>query len=408
MTQVLEAPAKPTARPATQPKATRLDGIDGLRALAALIVLLFHMYGQAGGPELRIHRVNLFRPLFDGWAAVNLFLVLSGFCLFWPFADRPGKPRRPLELKEYVRRRSVRILPTYYASLAFTAALGFIFPRITGDPRFLPDTLHSLVSHLLLLNVWFPKDLNSWNSVTWSLSLEWTWYAAFPLAVLLFRRIGADRGFLVLAGLCIGYRVAIRLLLGTSDHYNALHGHEVNAGFAVRTFVVGRLFEFGVGMYVAAWVARGRQLPGWLVDGGIFVVLGLLVAGHLATPVDPFLPVRDVLYGSAGAALLLLICAARQNPVRWLLSHRSSVWLGQFSYTLYLFHLAMLAVAASWFRHLGFKMESLPMFWLMLSTGPVVILASWAIYLVVERPFAMSKPQRQPVAPPDALVAPAV
>ncbi len=410
MTMQLEAEpvvAAPPPPPAPAPtKAPRLGGVDGLRGLAALIVLVFHMFGQSGGPELRLlHRVNVLRPLHDGWAAVNLFLVLSGFCLYWPFATRPGKAERPLQLGEYARRRSVRILPTFYASLAFVVLLKLAIPGLSGDPQFMPGNWHNLISHLVLLNSWFPRDITGWNSVTWSLSLEWTWYATFPLALLLFRKVGATPGFLVLAAACVAYRVGLRLALGRIGNY---HPGDVNYGFVWRTFVVGRLFEFGVGMYVAAWVAGGRAVPAWFTRFGLLLVLGLLVAGHLTTPVDGFVPVRDGLYGLASAALLLLVVAPGENLARRVMSLPAAVWLGQFSYTLYLFHLGLLAVASMGFHRMGFKDGSLTLFALMLATGPLVIVASWALYLVVERPFAVSKPKRQPVTPPDALISPVV
>ena len=78
--------------------APRLHYIDGLRGLAMLMVLLYHCWIFGGmwsiGPTLGGHHFNVAPILGFGHIGVNLFLVLSGFCLYWPFV-KGGTRREP-------------------------------------------------------------------------------------------------------------------------------------------------------------------------------------------------------------------------------------------------------------------------------------------------------------------------
>ena len=77
----LESHSQPSA---VQP-ALRLHFVDGLRGLVMLFVLLYHCRqngGEWGWTPFGPHSVNLAAPLGFGYVGVNLFLVLSGFCLY--------------------------------------------------------------------------------------------------------------------------------------------------------------------------------------------------------------------------------------------------------------------------------------------------------------------------------------
>jgi peptidoglycan/LPS O-acetylase OafA/YrhL len=226
--------------------------------------------------------------------------------------------------------------------------------------------------------------MTSWNSPTWSLSVEWTWYFAFPIALIMFRRFGAARGMLVMAGVTIAYRVGLYLIMGPANQY------PVNVGWAWRTFLPGRLFEFGVGMAVAAIAAKGMQPSRWTRATVVGVLILALVAARMAEPVDTFLPVRDMLYGTASAALLFMVVIPQGGVIKWISEHIVLVWLGEFSYTLYLFHLTFISAIAMYLKAYGF--QGLPLFGMSLLLLPITLAACWGLYFFVERPFLVRRP----------------
>ena len=363
------------------PPAPRIHAVDGLRGFAALVVLLFHVYGEARAPELRVFGgINLFRPLHDGWAGVNLFLVLSGFCLYWPFVTRRDRVLAP---RSYALRRVWRIVPTYYFSLAFVAVAALLWPtfRAISSDTF-PKGWTDLILHLTLLHSLTASTINSWNKVTWSLGLEWTWYMLFPFALWLYRKVGANRGFLCLAVITLAYRGTLYFCFRSA----AL---SVNEDWAWRTFIPGRLFEFGLGMWVAWRVHQPPVADRWLRWVPLGTVI-LLAAAHAATPTPTLLPTRDILYGSASALLLLAATSPTENWVRRLFSARWLCWIGLFSYTLYLFHLPMVVMLRLACAPLG--LTGLRLFFFLLPCSTLLVPLCWLIFQVTEKPFLRSKP----------------
>lgn len=103
---------------ATSGERERLAPIDGLRGVAAAMVVLFHVYLNTPQPDLGIVSAG-FLSMQSG---VDLFFVLSGFCLFYPYT----KPGASFAWLAFSVRRARRIFPTYYAALCTTILLPFL------------------------------------------------------------------------------------------------------------------------------------------------------------------------------------------------------------------------------------------------------------------------------------------
>ena len=285
---------------------SHLPGIDGLRGIAALVIVVYHLFCDSDNPEWRpFFNVNVLRPLHDGWVGVNLFLVLSGFCLYWPFARNS---QRAFHFGEFMERRFWRIVPAYYASLVLVPAVvwlareAHLYSGISHSPKGLLD----VILHIFLLHSLSAESIQSWNSVTWSLGLEWTWYLFFPIAVLMFRKWGPLRTLVALLLITVTYLVSAYLVVGPTNRLSE------DSGLAIRSFLPGRLFEFGLGMAVAWWTARRILSPNQTRLATVCALL-LLALGHIATPVDPMLPVRNLIYGAAFSLLILIAAAGVEN-----------------------------------------------------------------------------------------------
>lgn len=97
-----EAVAPPPGNP-------RFPLLDGLRAVAAMLVLVFHVVQQTG---------HVPRPIRDlSLEGIAIFFVLSGFLLYRPFARSRLKGEGLPSVKAYARRRLLRIVPAYWAAL---------------------------------------------------------------------------------------------------------------------------------------------------------------------------------------------------------------------------------------------------------------------------------------------------
>ena len=101
-----------------------LEFLDGIRGLSAFYVLLHHAYlmlldaGVGAGGGLAGLLMSGLRPLAFGRYAVDMFIVLSGYCLMLPMVR--GANGMKGGFKGYIRRRARRILPPYYAALTIS------------------------------------------------------------------------------------------------------------------------------------------------------------------------------------------------------------------------------------------------------------------------------------------------
>jgi peptidoglycan/LPS O-acetylase OafA/YrhL len=176
--------ACPTSVPAvTGPQRQRLVGLDGLRGLAALFVVVDHVFLRAF-PGYPVDHA----PFWAGWFiygrfAVVMFIVLSGFSL----ALSPARHGWRLDgVSRFARRRAWRILPAYWAALAFSLAVAWLIVHAPGQG--VPDAKSVVVNGLLVQNL---VRAPSPNGSFWSMAVEAQLYVLFPLLLLMVRRWGA-------------------------------------------------------------------------------------------------------------------------------------------------------------------------------------------------------------------------
>ena len=163
--------------------AARLHGLDGIRGVAALFVVLHHCWllSFPGYPSNT-------GPWWLGWLvyghfAVVVFIVLSGFSL----AIGPSRSGWQLRsVREFARRRAWRILPPYWAALAFSLAVAW---WVVAQPDTHEPTAKSVAVYGFLVQDLFGSP--SPNGAFWSIAIEAQLYILFPL--LLFVRRTVER-----------------------------------------------------------------------------------------------------------------------------------------------------------------------------------------------------------------------
>lgn len=390
----VSAPASSLASP--KPPRLRLDYLDGLRGLAALYVVMHHAYyGLTAEASLPPVAAKLTYWLYLGHSAVDIFIVLSGYCLMLPVI-RSGQLSGGVG--EFVRRRARRILPPYFAALGLSLAAIALLPALrdlshpnalwnVALPAFTPGVI---VSHLLLIHNFNPAWHSKIDYPMWSVATEWQIYFLFPLVLLpVWKRFGAAAA--ALAGFVIGL-VPLFLFFdrisGVSPQFLGL--------FALGMAAADLNFSAKLGL-----AQRRESMPWGGLAAGLLAVLVLVSLKHSSWP--EAVAMKDILVGAATACLLAACTrsltrrhetATDQRPETrghgsWalrLMESRPAVWLGTFSYSLYLVHAPVLAVCQAALRPLHLA-PTLGLCVMLAGAVPLALLASYLFHLAFEKPF---------------------
>jgi len=388
----------PAAAPQAAPR-LRLDYLDGLRGLAALYVVLHHAYyGLTQEAALPSTVAHLTYWLFLGRSAVDIFIVLSGYCLMMPVV-RAGTGFSPGGIVDFVRRRARRILPPYFGALllsllaiAFVPALRAAPPQslwATALPVWSPGVL---LSHVLLIHNFSPGWHSKIDYPMWSVATEWQIYFLFPLLLLPVRR-RAGMWAMLLTAFVVGV-VPLALFFG---RFSGVAPHFLGL-FALG--MAGAEINFSANV---ALLRLRDTLPWGLLAGALVVILGLVSVKHSDWYL--FLAVKDMVVGATTACLLLFctrhltrahdvqnghadshFSARPSPPILRVFESRAAVSLGAFSYSLYLVHAPILAVCQSVLR--PFHLSPTIALALMLGIAvPLAVAGSFLFHLAFERPF---------------------
>jgi peptidoglycan/LPS O-acetylase OafA/YrhL len=353
-----------TERIAFHPSTTaRLQGIEGMRAIAAGMIVLVHVWGFSS-PDGEALGVDLW--VGDALAilavGVTLFFTLSGFLLYRPFAAAIARGQEHMSIRAYFRNRALRIFPAYWAILFFCAVvLGSVYLRhgATVEVGRLSDPIQFLQA-ALLLNNYRPTTLLIGIGPAWSLAVELVFYVALPLLVLgaawAARRAKDRRG----RALALLGPPLLLLVVGLSGKLVAGHvfpaaptaGYGDNLHSVVeRSFwAQADLFSFGMVAAVAyVQIADGRlRLPAhWrALATGIGLLIFIPCAWTMHQGEQSYL-----LQNTGEALALALIFAAivipeatgerDSRPLRFLES-TPLVALGVVSYSVFLWHLPVI------------------------------------------------------------------
>ena len=334
-------------RPATLPALT------GLRGVAALWVVLSHLSVNQFWPAIRA-----------GYLGVDLFFILSGFVLSLVYAES-GCLYEPSRYGRFLLIRLARIYPLHALVLALVVLMVVVIPGFR-DAYFVSGSDHlgsALVASLLLVQDWPFVHMDFWNLPAWSLSAEWMGYLLFPL-------------FLTLTqwprGRASPVWLAILVLLATYGLVR-LAGHlTLDAIWLAGTRRM--LGEITAGCLLFRAIRNGLPDLGDAVD---WLALFLVVCGAEFSLVQVLvLP---------GFALIILRGAQQRGMMAAMLSRPSLVFLGEISYSLYMFHWAVLKLLRFCWGIGDSSPLGLSIFW---SVGFVLIaiVIAAASYRWIERP----------------------
>lgn len=343
-------------------RSARYRSLDGLRALAILLVLLFHSTNPFQPAD--IEKSYLLRFFTTGWNGVNLFFVLSGF-LVGSLALRELQRTDGILLLRFWSRRMFRTWPLYFVLL-------FVAYWSQGDRPVQPAFWHYLTFTQNFFDTRFFVQ-------TWSLAVEEQFYFLLPLGLMLVAR---RKGIAWLPALAVVGIVVAAL-------YRAGLGRSNNILSVMDPLLVGLLVAYLQQHRRAVLdplISRGN----WTLFGGVF-----LVYAPFALP-DPSL-VRNV-FGETVAAVgfgLVMIAAFGRNAVSWLLESRVAFLVALVSYSIYLSHDTTLFYVIQLSNTLRLS-GNLKLLFIELVGIPAACLIGTVLYFLIEKPFLTLRERLSP------------
>jgi peptidoglycan/LPS O-acetylase OafA/YrhL len=353
--------------------------IEGLRAVAVLLVVLYHaaLFGVTGG-----------------WVGVDVFFVISGFVITGLLLrERQGTER--IGILAFYARRCRRILPAallviLVVVLVTNLALGHAYGSYTADDgRWNALFLANFHAEALIAHPSSARGLALLGPY-WSLSVEEQFYFVYPL---LFLAVAS-----LWNGISLRVRLAVFLILVVVGSYvlNAIWNSSNSNGAYFSPFA--RAWELALGALIAVGASWLKRIPGMLANVLTWAGLGLILfAAFASTPENNF---RGALMAVPVAGAALIIAGGVGVP-RWgaeaFLGLSPVRWLGQRSYSLYLWHWPVL-IGLSEIAGYGIerRMGLVPFHLLLIA---IAVVLSMATYRFVENPIRHWKlPPAQSVA----------
>jgi peptidoglycan/LPS O-acetylase OafA/YrhL len=379
---------------APPPGNPRFPLVDGVRAIAALSIVLVHSAYLSGWADAV--RVQLS-------VGVPVFFVISGFLLYRPFVVGRLSGRGRIGTASFARRRLLRIVPAFWVAMTVLA----LYPGLSDVLGRRAPLFYGFAQ------TFQPQTTFKGLVVAWSLSTEMSFYLVLPLYALLLARVCAGRR----EGRVIQIELGALLVLsvGSLVFRAVFFGRDWNLAYTLPgTF---DWFAVGMGLAVISAVTARRQTTPRLVRlagrypeiswaAALTVFVSMVVYAKTIGRPDWAYSAGPLHYLWALFALCLVVPAVFSStglPARFL-SLKPVAWLGLVSYGIFLWHVPVLNKIASevnGFHNLR-PNTGLGLLTVLVVGGGLSIALGAASYYVVERPFLRlkDKPKRERAAKP--------
>ncbi|MGX5172731.1 acyltransferase family protein [Aliikangiella sp. IMCC44653] len=368
-----------------------IRGLDGLRALAISWVMFGHVSASlAYEPASAIEKgMTLLANM--GWVGVQLFFVISGFLITKILLDNKGSPQ---QLKNFYIRRSLRIFPIYYITLAFFFIL---LPLFNAAPTWIQEPIDHQWWFWTYMHNWIrPYMGDSGFGHLWSLAIEEQYYLLWPLFVIW---LSPKR----LIQICLLLVVSAPIFrYWFFYHYPEAWGGIETGASAAYDFTVSRWDAIALGSLLGI-ISKQPKLIEPLNRYCVFALSAVLaiiaiqiVIFHHFISVSAGVSLLNQTTAALAFFLVVIFVVDRQtSPLTKALEFAPIKLVGKYSYAMYLFHLPIMICWNNYWQfeaanYSGIKMAMLVLF----NYGSVFLLtmilaaASWAL---IEHPFLKLK-----------------
>ncbi len=345
----------------------RIIELDGLRGLFCMGVVLYHVRHDW---------------LFWYWSAMDWFFLLSGFVIS---ANLIQNRKANNLLSMFFLRRSLRIWPLYYLALVVGLLIFAIGVQLGAWASVRSSAwVQQAVFLQYVEGYWRTLDLDAYPfhlRHTWSLAVEEQFYVIWALLFVAFRR---TRWIVPVTAIAF-------IAIGIASHVQHLHLY----------MLTGHMDAFGAGLLLA-WLFVGERAAAmrpwlaWIFGAAALLSIPLwasyVVEGYWRflegedTRVVPHAPMVNVgfvllWFGLTGAVALKPSARACS-----LLRQRTSVYLGEMCYSLYLVHYAAIVLTVAIGKRFGYE----PVF-LAIGGAVIGIFGAHLLHRLVEQPLLNRK-----------------
>lgn len=302
-----------------------LPALTGLRMLAAFAVFLSHFGAPHSSP-------SWLKAFFEsGYMGVTLFFTLSGFVMALNYFDTLSSPT-PRKVWSFVAARFARLYPLY------ALMLGYVLISDHARGVTLVDWWQSALA------------IQTWNShlgiayefdgPSWSVGVEFFFYACFPILVLLMGRLRSRRSIIVMAAIILTAMFGLTAWFVATGHSSLPWADGDSAHRWLYRTPLTRLGDFTLGILAARLYLLVRHDQRFTRTGGSLVITGsLLIVCLMAWPANVFSAWSwDAAYAAPAVAVIFGLAVAPQGLFARLLSVPVMVLLGEASFAFYMVH----------------------------------------------------------------------
>lgn len=328
------------------PSASRRLDIQGLRAIAVILVVAFH----AG------------LPVEGGFIGVDVFLVISGYVIT-AMLLRELRSTGTIRFRRFYTRRVKRLLPALALLTTVVMILSIFFGSSFGSQQTAARTglgatyfVANYVIYQDSIGYFSPEAETNPMLHTWTLSVEEQVYMVFPALLLGFWALGRTLLPRDRRGTRRSFRASRRstivmlVVVGVASFaFSYLVSYAKTPWPPALAFfsTLSRVWEFGVGAALALWAHKLRWIsPAVALLLGLGGAAAIAIGAFAISGSNPY-PGLAVLVPVLGAAAVIASGFRERSPVARALAVKPMAWIGDLSYSWYLWHWPLIVFAGS-------------------------------------------------------------
>ncbi|MDB5150372.1 MAG: hypothetical protein JWQ57_4392 [Mucilaginibacter sp.] len=301
----------------------RIQTLDGLRFLAAIGVLWIHTWTAHGNPRFYIGKIDLADFMAIGVNGVELFFVISGFCMYYFYATKSEFSYH--DFYRFLVKRFVRLSPAFYvATIIYILVEKFIYHSQV-------NSLFNLLHSIFYLNYLFGQYVTA--SHFWTLTVEWQFYFTIPFILIYQNKIGFKKTFLIIFSIIfLAAIISVFILRNTDDMLTGT--------------IIFRGVEFGCGVIAARLFIKNdaflKNRILWLIACIIITYSGRILVSKPILNLSYYYYNLFKVFGftlmGLGFAGILYLSVTSVKWLHLILGNRVFKTMGRVSYSFYLLH----------------------------------------------------------------------